>query len=155
MGGMKPTKPKQSAGRRRQVSGGDECDLRFRTDLMGVRSATAESVRPGDSLEIVLLQDKAMRSVVCRTRTHEVVGALSAFPGSCTIDWVHGGRGARMRGIRRKIECARSCTVFVYIADQAMIVIGGTYIEECDWPEWKRLMGPGARAALAGRAFER
>ncbi len=30
-----------------------------------------------------------------------------------------------------------------------MIVVGGTYIEECDWPEWTRLMGPGVRAALA------
>lgn len=30
-----------------------------------------------------------------------------------------------------------------------MIVVGGTYIEECDWPEWNRLMGPGLRAALA------
>jgi hypothetical protein len=30
-----------------------------------------------------------------------------------------------------------------------MIVVGGAYIEECDWPEWKRLMGPGVRAALA------
>lgn len=30
-----------------------------------------------------------------------------------------------------------------------MIVVGGTYLEECDWPEWKRIMGPGVRAALA------
>jgi sugar/nucleoside kinase (ribokinase family) len=30
-----------------------------------------------------------------------------------------------------------------------MIVVGGTYIEECDWPEWKRIMGSGVRAALA------
>lgn len=30
-----------------------------------------------------------------------------------------------------------------------MIVVGGTYVEECDWPEWRRLMGPGVRAALA------
>ena len=30
-----------------------------------------------------------------------------------------------------------------------MIVVGGTYVEECDWPEWKRMMGPGVRAALA------
>lgn len=30
-----------------------------------------------------------------------------------------------------------------------MIVVGGTYIEECDWPEWQRIMGSGVRAALA------
>jgi hypothetical protein len=30
-----------------------------------------------------------------------------------------------------------------------MIVVGGTYLEECDWPEWKRIMGPGVRAVLA------
>ncbi len=30
-----------------------------------------------------------------------------------------------------------------------MIIVGGTYIEECDWPERKLLMGPGSRAALA------
>jgi hypothetical protein len=30
-----------------------------------------------------------------------------------------------------------------------MIVIGGTYLEECDWPAWRQLMGPGVRAALA------
>jgi hypothetical protein len=30
-----------------------------------------------------------------------------------------------------------------------MIVVGGTYLEECDWPEWRRLMGSGVRAALA------
>lgn len=30
-----------------------------------------------------------------------------------------------------------------------MIVVGGTYLEECDWPEWQRIMGPGVRAALA------
>lgn len=30
-----------------------------------------------------------------------------------------------------------------------MIVTGGTYLELCDWPEWRRIMGPGVRAALA------
>jgi hypothetical protein len=30
-----------------------------------------------------------------------------------------------------------------------MIVVGGTYLELCDWPEWHRIMGPGVRAALA------
>lgn len=30
-----------------------------------------------------------------------------------------------------------------------MIIVGGTYVEECDWPERKLLMGPGSRAALA------
>ncbi|KIU52076.1 MULTISPECIES: carbohydrate kinase family protein [Bradyrhizobium] len=30
-----------------------------------------------------------------------------------------------------------------------MIVVGGTYLEECDWPAWRQLMGPGVRAALA------
>lgn len=30
-----------------------------------------------------------------------------------------------------------------------MIVVGGTYLEECDWPEWQRIMGSGVRAALA------
>jgi hypothetical protein len=29
-----------------------------------------------------------------------------------------------------------------------MIIVGGTYIEECKWPESHRLMGSGARAAL-------
>jgi len=57
MSGMKPTKPKQSAAGRRQASSDDECDLRFRTDLMGVRAAAAESVSPGDVLEVALLHD--------------------------------------------------------------------------------------------------
>lgn len=30
-----------------------------------------------------------------------------------------------------------------------MIVVGGAYLEECDWPAWRQLMGPGVRAALA------
>ncbi|WP_315752506.1 MULTISPECIES: hypothetical protein [unclassified Bradyrhizobium] len=30
-----------------------------------------------------------------------------------------------------------------------MIVVGGAYLEECDWPEWQRIMGSGVRAALA------
>ncbi|GEM_PF-1824461 len=30
-----------------------------------------------------------------------------------------------------------------------MIVVGGTYLEKCDWPERELLMGPGSRAALA------
>lgn len=30
-----------------------------------------------------------------------------------------------------------------------MIVVGGTYLEECDWPAWRQLMGSGVRAALA------
>lgn len=30
-----------------------------------------------------------------------------------------------------------------------MIVVGGTYLEECDWPAWLQLMGSGVRAAFA------
>lgn len=30
-----------------------------------------------------------------------------------------------------------------------MIIVGDTYTEECDWPRWSRIMGPGTRAALA------
>lgn len=116
MGGMKPTAPKQSAARRRQASGDDQCDLRFRTDLMGVRPAAATSVKPGDRLEVVLLREGVMRSVVCRTHEHDVVGALSAFPGlaqliACIED------GAQYAALVEK-STARSCTVFVSRAKQ-------------------------------------
>lgn len=30
-----------------------------------------------------------------------------------------------------------------------MIIVGGSYNEFCDWPEWNRILGPGGRAALA------
>jgi|HubBroStandDraft_4_1064222.scaffolds.fasta_scaffold265284_1 hypothetical protein len=111
MAGMKPTKPKQSAARRRQASGDDECDLRFRTDLMGVRTMAAESIKPGDSLEVVLLREGGMRSVVCQTRAHEVVGALSAFPGLAQlIACIEGG--TQYAALVEK-SSARSCTVFV------------------------------------------
>jgi hypothetical protein len=108
---MKPTATKQSVARRRQASGDDDCDLRFRTDLMGVRAATAQNVRQGDNLEVVLLRDGAMRSVVCRTRTHEIVGALSAFPGLAQlIRCIE--EGAEYNAFIEK-SSARSCAVFV------------------------------------------
>lgn len=34
-----------------------------------------------------------------------------------------------------------------------MIVIGGSYHEVCDWPDWDRILGPGVRAALAVSAL--
>jgi hypothetical protein len=101
----------QSAARRRQALGDDNCDLRFRTDLMGVRAAVAESIRPGESLDVVLVRDGSMRSVVCQAGTRGTVGALSAFQGlaqliACIED------GAQYSALVEK-SSARSCTVFV------------------------------------------
>jgi hypothetical protein len=81
MSGMKPLKPQQPAVVRRQETSRDECDLRFRTDLMGVRAAAAQHVRLGDVLRVSLVRDGQMRSIVCVTRSNEIVGSLSAFPG--------------------------------------------------------------------------
>lgn len=111
MGGTK-AKPGQSAVRRRQEPGGDECDLRFRTDLMGVRAKTAERIRPGDLLEVALRRDDTMRSVVCQTHAEEVVGALSAFPGLAQLIGCM-ERGAHYAALVEKAS-ARSCTVFVW-----------------------------------------
>jgi NADPH-dependent ferric siderophore reductase len=115
MGGTK-LKPTQSAVRRRQEIGGDDCDLRFRTDLMGVRTAIAERVRPGDVLDVALRRDKAMRSVVCQTDAHEVVGALSAFPGLAQLIGCM-EKGAKYSALVEK-SSARSCTVLVWRTKQ-------------------------------------
>jgi hypothetical protein len=111
MSGMNPLKPKPSAAGRRQRASDDECDLRFRTDLMGVRAATVQHVRVGDVLQISLLRDGAMRSIVCQTRTNETVGSLSAFPGLVQlITCIE--TGAEYAALVEK-STARSCTVLV------------------------------------------
>jgi NADPH-dependent ferric siderophore reductase len=80
MSGMKPS-GKHSTARHRQESGQDKCDIRFRIDLMGVRSEIARQVRAGDVLEVVLAVDGGLRAVVCQTPQGDRVGAVSAFPG--------------------------------------------------------------------------
>jgi hypothetical protein len=108
MSGMKPLKP---APGRRPVAGNDECDLRFRTDLMGVRASAAESVRAGDFLEVRIIQDGDLRSVVCCSRANEVVGALSAFPGLAQLIMCIEA-GVRYSALVER-SSARSCTVYV------------------------------------------
>jgi hypothetical protein len=83
---------------------------------MGVRAASAENLRPGDNLEVVLLQQGGLRAVVCRTRTDEVVGALSAFPGLAQLISCMEA-GATYAAMVEK-SSARSCTVFVSRAKQ-------------------------------------
>jgi hypothetical protein len=110
MGGMKSPNPKRPGARNQQPNDSD-CDFRFRIDLMGVRSVTAKNVRSGDILDVVLLRNGEMRSVVCQTDQQEVVGALSAFPGlaqliRCIDD------GANYTAFVEK-STAQLCTVFV------------------------------------------
>jgi hypothetical protein len=78
---------------------------------MGIRAATVENVRPGDVLDVVLLRDGELRSIVCQTEKQETVGALSAFPGLAQLigcmefGWQYAALVERASG--------RSCTVFV------------------------------------------
>ena len=80
MSGMKPS-GKRSAARHGQESGQDKCDIRFRIDLMGVRSEIARQVRAGDIVEVILVVDGGLRAVVCQTSDGDHLGAVSAFPG--------------------------------------------------------------------------
>ncbi len=116
MGGIKPKKKTQSAVGRRQPSGDDACDLRFRTDLMGIRTEIVANVRAGDTLEVFLLENGAMRSVVCRTRMHEIVGALSAFPGLAQLIGCM-EHGVQYSALVEKVN-KRSCAVFVWRVDE-------------------------------------
>ncbi len=111
MGGTK-LKPTQSSVRRRRETGGDECDLRFRTDLMGIRTAIAARIRPGDILNVALRRKEGMRSVVCQTDARDVVGALSAFPGLAQLIGCM-EKGEKYAALVEKSN-ARSCTVFVW-----------------------------------------
>jgi hypothetical protein len=111
MGGMKSPNPKRPGARNQQSLSDSDCDFRFRIDLMGVRSANVRNVRSGDVLQVVLLRNGEMRSVVCQTDQGEIVGALSAFPGlaqliRCIED------GASYTAFVEK-STAQLCTVFV------------------------------------------
>jgi hypothetical protein len=82
VGGLKDTKPRRSGQRGGQpAEGGNECNQRFRIDLMGVRGAQAARLRSDDVLQVALRTEGGMQAVVCQTENREVVGALSAFPG--------------------------------------------------------------------------
>jgi len=110
MSGPKPDKNSPARDPRRPVGGGD-CDQRFRIDLMGVRSAQAARLRPGDLLQVVLLYDGDLRAVVCQTDRAETVGALSAFPGlSQLIECMEGG--ATYSAIVER-SSPQACGVFV------------------------------------------
>jgi NADPH-dependent ferric siderophore reductase len=104
--------PKRNAARHsRSGQQGDRCDLRFRIDLMGVRSENARRVRPGDVLEVFLVRDGLLRAVICQSDRGERVGALSAFPGLARlIECLE--EGVQYSALVEK-SSAQSCSVFV------------------------------------------
>lgn len=60
---------------------GDGCDLKFTTDLVGVRSDVSSRLEFGDQLDVTIRRVGEIRSAVCVTATGEVVGTLAAFVG--------------------------------------------------------------------------
>jgi hypothetical protein len=60
---------------------GDGCNLRFTTDLVGVRSEVSATLAQGDPLDVRIRQRGEIRSAVCETAAGEVVGTLAAFVG--------------------------------------------------------------------------
>jgi hypothetical protein len=60
---------------------GDDCDLRFSTELVGVRSEISAKLASGDPLRVAIKQRGDIRSAVCETAAGEVVGTLAAFVG--------------------------------------------------------------------------
>jgi NADPH-dependent ferric siderophore reductase len=110
MGGMK-SPPKRTGARHRQAAKQGECDIRFRIDLMGVRTENARRVRPGDVLEVTLLSDGDLRAVVCQTDQGHRIGAVSAFPGLAQlIECLE--QGVRYSALVER-STAQSCSVFV------------------------------------------
>jgi hypothetical protein len=108
MSGMKPPARRP---RHPQVPPQDECDIRIRIDLMGVRSEIAQRLRAGDLLEIVLVVDGNLRAVVCQTSQGDQVGALSAFPGLARfVGCIE--QGVRYSALVEK-SSGHSCSVFV------------------------------------------
>lgn len=116
MGGPRPDAKKAMSRSHRQPTGQDNCDLSFRIDLMGVRSAHAAKLRPGDRLHIVLLRDGDLRAVVCQTEQGDRVGAVSAFPGlSRLIECMESG--VRYLAVVER-SSPQSCGVFVARSSQ-------------------------------------
>jgi hypothetical protein len=111
MSGMKPTLPRRTGPRHRQMAEEDDCDIRFRIDLMGVRTKIAAKIRVGDVLEVMLVREGSLRAVVCQTTQGDRVGAVSAFPGLAKlIECIE--RGVRYSAFVERSN-ARSCNVFV------------------------------------------
>lgn len=110
MGGMK-SPPKRAGARQRHGAAKDDCDIRFRIDLMGVRSENARRVRPGDILEVALLRDGNLRAVICQTEQGDRIGAVSAFPGLARlIECME--QSVRYSALVEK-SSSQSCSVFV------------------------------------------
>lgn len=110
MGGMK-SPPKRAGARHRQGAAQDDCDIRFRIDLMGVRSENARRVRPGDILEVSLFSDGNLRAVICQTEQGDRIGAVSAFPGLARlIECIE--QGVRYTAFVEK-SSSQSCSVVV------------------------------------------
>ncbi len=60
---------------------GDGCDLRFVTDLVGIRSEVSAKLVLGEPLLVSIRRRGDARSAVCETVAGEVVGTLAAFVG--------------------------------------------------------------------------
>jgi len=58
----------------------DACDIPIDHDLEGIDSRVLKQVVVGDHLAVDLNQD-GYKSVVCRTASGDILGALSAFSG--------------------------------------------------------------------------
>lgn len=62
--------------------GADPCDLRYDTDLTGVRAPAAATVRERDVLDVALHREGPFETAVCSTRTAaEIVGSLAGMEG--------------------------------------------------------------------------
>jgi NADPH-dependent ferric siderophore reductase len=110
MSGMKPTVPKRP-GRSSGIAGSDECDMRFRIDLMGVRAQVAATVRAGDTLDVAIVREGELRAVVCQTERGDRVGSVSAFPGLARLIACMEA-GVRFSALVEK-SSERSCSVLV------------------------------------------
>jgi hypothetical protein len=81
MGGSDDQPKKKQPTSRLTRSVADPCDLEFTLDLVGLRSIVAKNVAVGDKLSVELDVRGNVKSVVCKTPSGDVVGALAAFRG--------------------------------------------------------------------------
>jgi hypothetical protein len=114
------TQQPMPGGRTGEVGGGgpgggggpDPCDLRYDTDLTGVRAPVLAVVRERDVLDVTLHREGPFETAVCRTRmAADIVGSLAGMEG---LDQLLGCLRAGHRYEAKVIEVDRTrCRVLV------------------------------------------